>query len=168
MFYHLFHIHSEETGVLFSLLLCSLCWLQLIGYVMGCGSYLSVCCYTISLSSLCKLIWRHWTYKMPVRYILSSVSKIKHILIVILYAIYMGLCVFSWAIFCVMIVRTSTLYLIIIIKWKVWTIIHCWTIIPLCDLELWSWPWTFKVICDIAVSQEWEGWLTWNKRDGSR
>ena len=28
---------------------------------------------TISLSSLCKLIWRHWTYKMPVRYILSSV-----------------------------------------------------------------------------------------------
>ena len=29
--------------------------------------------YTISLSSLCKLIWRHWTYKIPVRYILSSV-----------------------------------------------------------------------------------------------
>ena len=29
--------------------------------------------YTISLSSLCNLIWRHWTYKMPVRYILSSV-----------------------------------------------------------------------------------------------
>ena len=28
---------------------------------------------TTSLSSLCKLIWRHWTYKMPVRYILSSV-----------------------------------------------------------------------------------------------
>ena len=29
--------------------------------------------YTISLSSLCKLIWRHWTYKMPARYIFSSV-----------------------------------------------------------------------------------------------
>ena len=29
--------------------------------------------YNISLSSLCKIIWRHWTYKMPVRYILSSV-----------------------------------------------------------------------------------------------
>ena len=28
--------------------------------------------YTISLSSLCKLIWRHWTYRTPVRYILSS------------------------------------------------------------------------------------------------
>ena len=30
--------------------------------------------YTISLSSLCKLIWRHWVYKMTVRYILSNVS----------------------------------------------------------------------------------------------
>ena len=29
--------------------------------------------YTISLSSLCKFVWRHWTYKMPVRYSLSSV-----------------------------------------------------------------------------------------------
>ena len=29
--------------------------------------------YTISLSSLCKLIWRHWTYKMPVGYILPIV-----------------------------------------------------------------------------------------------
>ena len=29
--------------------------------------------YTISLSSLCKLIWRRWTHKMPIRYILSSV-----------------------------------------------------------------------------------------------
>ena len=28
---------------------------------------------TISLSSLCKLIWGHWNKKMPVRYILSSV-----------------------------------------------------------------------------------------------
>ena len=29
--------------------------------------------YTISLSLLCKLFWRHCIYKMPVRYILSSV-----------------------------------------------------------------------------------------------
>ena len=29
--------------------------------------------YTISLSSLCKLIRRHWTYEMSARYILSSV-----------------------------------------------------------------------------------------------
>ena len=42
--------------------------------------------YTISLSSLCKFIWRHWTYKMSARYILS-VCKIKHILSVIHYTI---------------------------------------------------------------------------------
>ena len=29
--------------------------------------------HNILLSSLCKLLWRHGTYKMPVRYILSSV-----------------------------------------------------------------------------------------------
>ena len=59
--------------------------------------------YTISLSSLCKLIWEDWTYEMPVRYILSSVwvrlitfsqSSIIQ---------YMGLCVFSLTISLVMI-----------------------------------------------------------------
>ena len=29
--------------------------------------------YTISLSSVYKLLWKHWNYKMPARYILSSV-----------------------------------------------------------------------------------------------
>ena len=51
--------------------------------------------YTISLSSLCKLICRHWTYKMPVRYVLSSVwvrlSTFSQLSIIQ----YMGLCVFS-------------------------------------------------------------------------
>ena len=41
--------------------------------------------YIISLSSLCKLIWRHWTYKMPVIYFVECVNKIKHILSVIQY-----------------------------------------------------------------------------------
>ena len=42
--------------------------------------------YTISLSSLCKLIWRHWTCKMPVKiYFVECVSKIKHVLSVIHY-----------------------------------------------------------------------------------
>ena len=49
--------------------------------------------YTISLSSLCKLIWRHWTYKMPVRYIfVECVSKISHILSVIHYTIRGAVC----------------------------------------------------------------------------
>ena len=58
---------------------------------------------TISLSSLCKLIWRLWSYKMPVRYILSSVwvrlSTFSQLSIIQ----YMGLCVFSLPISLVMI-----------------------------------------------------------------
>ena len=54
--------------------------------------------YTISLSSLCKLIWRHWTYKMPVRYVLSSVWVRLSIFSQLSIIQYMGLCVFSLSI----------------------------------------------------------------------
>ena len=57
---------------------------------------------TISLSSLCKLIWRHWTYKMPVRYILSSVWVRLSIFSQLSIVQYMGLCVFSLPIALVM------------------------------------------------------------------
>ena len=91
IFCHLVHIRSGKTGNLFSLLLCSLWWVQIFGYVWACRSY-SFVQYTISLSSLRKLIGRHWTYKMPVRYILSSVINIKHILSVIHYTIFGAVC----------------------------------------------------------------------------
>ena len=58
---------------------------------------------TISLSSLCKLIWRHWTYKMPVRYILSSVWMRLSTFSQLSIRQYMGLCVFSLPISIVMI-----------------------------------------------------------------
>ena len=58
--------------------------------------------YTISFSSLCKLIWRHWTYKMPVRYILSSVWVRLSIFSQLSIIHYMGLCVFSLPISLVM------------------------------------------------------------------
>ena len=51
--------------------------------------------YTISSSSLCKLIWRHWTYKMPVKYILSSVWVRLSIFSQLSILQYMGLCVFT-------------------------------------------------------------------------
>ena len=51
--------------------------------------------YIISLSSLCKLIWRHWTYKMPARYILSSVWVRLRIFSPLSIIQYLGLCVFS-------------------------------------------------------------------------
>ena len=88
---------------------------------------------TISLSSLCKIIWRHWTYKMPVRYILSNVwvrliifSQLSNIQSIIQYV---GLCVFRLPTPLLTMERISIyiyiLCLIIIIKSEVWTIIHC-------------------------------------------
>ena len=77
---------------------------------------------TISLSSLCKLIWRHW---MPVCqiYFVECVSEIKHILSVFHYTIYGAVCFQfanlpcdDW---------DDILCLIIIIKSEVWTITHC-------------------------------------------
>ena len=81
--------------------------------------------YTIALSSLCKLIWRHWTYKMPVRYILSSVLVRFSIFFPLSIIHYLGLYVISLPISLVMIERICILCLIIIIKSEVWTIAHC-------------------------------------------
>ena len=81
--------------------------------------------YTISVSSLCKLIWRHWTYKMPVGYILSSVWVRLSMFSQVSIIQYVGLCVFSLPISLVMIVRIYILCLIIIIKSEVWAITHC-------------------------------------------
>ena len=80
--------------------------------------------YYISLSSLCKLIWRHWIYKMPVRYILSSAWVRLSIFSQISDIQYVGLCVFSLPISIMMIERIYILCLIIIIKSEVWTISH--------------------------------------------
>ena len=43
IFCHLLHIRSGKTGNLFSLLLCSLWWVQIFGYVLACRSYSFVC-----------------------------------------------------------------------------------------------------------------------------
>ena len=71
---------------------------------------------TISLSSFCKFIWRHWTYKMSVRYILSSVSARLSIFSQLSIIQYVGLCVFSLPIFLVRFERICILCLSIIIK----------------------------------------------------
>ena len=86
--------------------------------------------YTISLSSLCELICRHWTYGMPSRYILSSVWVrliifwIYWVYIVIHYPIYGAVC-FQFTQFPRDGWEDILLCLIIIIKSEVWTIIHC-------------------------------------------
>ena len=48
--------------------------------------------YTISLSSLCRLIWRHWTTKMLVRYMLPSVCLRLRQFSQSSFIQYMGLC----------------------------------------------------------------------------
>ena len=65
--------------------------------------------YTISLSSLCILIWRHWTTKMLVRYILPYVCLRLRQFSQLSYIQYMGLCVFSLPNSPLMIVRMCTL-----------------------------------------------------------
>ena len=82
--------------------------------------------YTISLSSLCKLIWRLCTYKMPFKYILSSVWGRLIIFSQLSIIKYVGLCVFSLPIPLAMIAIMYILFrIIIIIKSEVWSIIHC-------------------------------------------
>ena len=82
--------------------------------------------YTISLSSSCKLICRHWTYENVCQiYVVEYVSKIEHILLVIHYSIHEAVC-FQFTqfprddwdniLFCL---------IIIIIISEVWTVIHC-------------------------------------------
>ena len=65
--------------------------------------------YTISLSSLCKLIWGHWTYEMPVRYILSNVWVRLSLFSQLSIIQYIGLCVFSVPISLVIIESIYTL-----------------------------------------------------------
>ena len=46
----------------------------------------------------------------------------------------------------------------------------CWVrriLDPLCDLELWPWPWILWSNFEIDIFKECEGWLTWNKKDTS-
>ena len=81
--------------------------------------------YTISLSSLCRLIWKHWTTKMLVRYMMPSVClKIKTILSIIFIFTIWG-CVSSAYPILLWWSRECVLYLIIIIKPEVWIINHC-------------------------------------------
>ena len=81
--------------------------------------------YTILLASLCKLILRHWTYKMPVRYILSSVWARLSIFSPLIHYTICGAVCFQFTHFSCDDWQNICIYifcLIIIIKWEVWTI----------------------------------------------
>ena len=93
IFCHVLHINSGKTGMLFSLSLCSLWWVQKSDMFWLIDCIRLFVHNSISLSSLCKLIWSHWTYRMPVRYsFVKCVSKIKHILSFIHYTMCGAMC----------------------------------------------------------------------------
>ena len=125
IFCHLLHMRSGRTGNLFSLSLCNYDECKYLDTFWLADRTRLFVQYTISSSSLCKLIWRHWNYKMPLRYILSSVWVRLSIFSPLSIIQYVGLYVFSLPISLVMIEIMYILCFIITIKSEVWTITHC-------------------------------------------
>ena len=77
------YIHSGNTGILFSLLLCSLWWVQIVGNVLAWWSCLFVC----TLHHLIIIIVQIYLKTLNL-----CVSKIKHNFSVIHYTIYGAVC----------------------------------------------------------------------------
>ena len=89
----------------------------------GCICLFCTLCF-LSLSSLCRHICSHWTYKLLSRYILANVCLRLSQFFQLYFTQYMGRFVFSWPISLATIVRICVFYLIIIIKSEVWTVSH--------------------------------------------
>ena len=111
---HLSHCCHIFLGPCFNYL-CSVYWCSVYGIckrsyrLWPAGRVRLFADYTISLSSLCRLIWRHWTNKMHVRYMLPSVCLRLKLFSQLSFIQYMGLCVFSLHNSPAMIVRMCTL-----------------------------------------------------------
>ena len=126
IFCHLLHIYSGKAGIFFHYYCAVFDESKYSDTFWLADRICEFVHYTICLSSLCKLIWRHWTYMETARYILSSVWVWLSIFSRLSIIQYVGLCVFSLPISFVMIEIIYILCLIIIIiKSDVWTIIHC-------------------------------------------
>ena len=94
IFWHLLHIYPGNTGTLFPLLMFSLwyfCkWSDTLWPVGRVRLFVD---YTISLSSLCRLIWKHWTTKMLARYMMPSVClRLSQFSQLSLYSLYGAVC----------------------------------------------------------------------------
>ena len=125
------YIPEKNPGILFSLLLHSLRWVQIVGYVLACRSYSLVCAlYHVIIIILQTYLNTLNLLNASQIYFVECVSNIKHILSVIHHTIYGAVCfqfsVFPWwwlreYIYIYMYI----LCLIIITISEVWTIIHC-------------------------------------------
>ena len=90
---HLLHIHSGKTGILFSLLLCSLWWVQIVRYVLACRS----CSFVCTLHHLIIIIVQTYLKTLNLLnacqiYFVECVSKIEHIFSVIHCPLYGAVC----------------------------------------------------------------------------
>ena len=94
----------------------------------------------LSLSFSCWCIWRYWSSKMLVRYIMSTVCLRLIKFSQLSYIQCMGMCIFSLPISLMMIVRISVLYIIIIIKLEAWPICH------------YSWLGHETIVCTVCLS----------------
>ena len=106
---HLLHIHSRKTGSFFHYYCAVYDDLKDLDMFCLADRIRLFVHNSISLSSLCKLFWRPWTDKMPVRNILYRVWVRLSIFSPLSIIQYMGLCVFSLPISLVMIGRIYTL-----------------------------------------------------------
>ena len=111
----IYYIYISRTlGPCFNYL-CSVCWCSVYGIckrsdtLWPAGRVCLFSDYTISLLSLCRLIWRHWTNKMLVRHMLPSVCLRLRLFSQLSFVQCTGLCVFSLPNSPVMIVRMCTL-----------------------------------------------------------
>ena len=89
--------------------------------VMICLNVVFVCLH-ITSSHCCRHVWRHWTYKTPVMYILSSVCLRLSLFFQSSFMQYMGLCVFTLPFSLVIVMRIYVLDLVVTIKSDVWII----------------------------------------------
>ena len=67
------YIYFGKTGILFSLSLCSLWWVKIVGYVLARWSCSFVCILHHVIIIIVQTYLKTLNLKMPVRYILSSV-----------------------------------------------------------------------------------------------
>ena len=77
IFCHLLHIRSGKTGNLFSLLLCSLWRVQIVGYVLPCRSYSFVCTVHHLIITIVQNFLKTLNWNACQIYFVECVSKIK-------------------------------------------------------------------------------------------
>ena len=92
-FCRLLHIHSRKIGILFSLSLCSLWWVQIVEYVLACSS----CSFVCTLHHLIIIIVQIYLKTLDLEnacqiYFVECVSRIRHFFSFIHYTIYCALC----------------------------------------------------------------------------